>query len=123
MTVNAVRVPMIEILIQDFGTMTVSTSVVVNQAVTINAQSSMAANAVAVRQPQILIAETSGMSIAGVLKWATESDTPETWSSIPDQSEIWTAVSDASTSWAPQSDTPEPWTPISENSETWQIAA
>ena len=115
--------PMIQILIQDFGTMTVSTSVVVNQSVLIAAESSVSIVTNRVQRGLIAIECTSGMSVSATLKWTPESDTPETWTSIPDTSEVWTAVSDASTSWAAQSDTPETWTPISENSETWQIAA
>jgi len=123
MSVSAIRVPMIQILIEDFGTMTVSTSVIVNQAISISAESSMAAAAVRVQPGLILIASDSGMSVSAVLKWTTESDTPETWTSIPDTSEVWTAVSEASTGWTAEGDTSETWTPISENSETWQIAA
>lgn len=103
--------------------MTVSTSVIVNQAISISAESSMAAAAVRVQPGLILIASDSGMSVSAVLKWTTESDTPETWTSIPDTSEVWTAVSEASTGWTAEGDTSETWTPISENSETWQIAA
>ncbi|CAB5238781.1 hypothetical protein UFOVP751_23 [uncultured Caudovirales phage] len=123
MAINAVRVPLINIVIDAWAEMTVSTSVVVNQSVLIAAQSSVSIYATRVQFGLTAIAAASGMSVDAVLKWTPESDTPETWSSIPDTSEVWTAVSDASTSWDAQSDTPETWTPISENSETWQIAA
>jgi hypothetical protein len=123
MSVSAIRVPLIFIEIDAWADMTVSTSVIVNQAVTINASSSVSINGVRFAPTQISIASDSGMSVAAVLKWTPESDTPETWTSIPDTSEIWTAVSDASTNWSAQSDTDETWTPISDNSETWQIAA
>jgi hypothetical protein len=123
MTVSAIRVPLIFIEIDAWAEMTVSTSVVVNQAVTINAQSSVSVNAVRYQFPQVLFTADSIFTVSANLKWLPEPDTSETWTSIPDTSEVWTAVSDDATSWAAQSDTPETWTPISENSETWQIAA
>jgi hypothetical protein len=123
MSVSAIRVPLVFIEIDAWAEMTVSTSVIVNQAVTINAESSVSINAVRIPVAQILFAADSGFTVSAILKWSPEPDTSETWTSIPDQSEDWTAVSDNSTSWAAQSDTPESWTPISDNSETWQIAA
>ena len=123
MSVSAIRVPLVFIEIDAWAEMTVSTSVVVNQAITINAQSSVSVNAVRFPIAKILFAANSGFTVSAILKWSPEPDTSETWTSIPDQSEDWTAVSDNSTSWAAQSDTPESWTPISDNSETWQIAA
>jgi hypothetical protein len=83
--------------------MTVRTSVIVNQAVTINAESSLSINGVRLQSLAILLPCVSSMAVNGVLKWTPESDTSETWTSIPD--------------------TTESWSPIPENSETWQIAA
>jgi hypothetical protein len=103
MSVSAIRVPLIFIEIDAWAEMTVRTSVIVNQPVTINAQSAVSINGVRTQSTPILIESTSSMSVDAVLKWTPESD--------------------ASTSWDAQSDTPETWTPISDNSETWQIAA
>jgi hypothetical protein len=103
MSVVAVRVPLVQILIEDFATMTVATSVIVNQAVTINAQSGMSINAIRTQTSAINFTCQSSMTVAGNLKWVAESDTAETWTAISDNSET--------------------WSPIADNSETWQIAA
>jgi len=123
MSVSAIRVPVIFIEIDAWAEMTVSTSVIVNQAVTINAESSVSIETNKVSTALIAFFADSGFTVSANLKWLPEPDTSETWTSIPDTSEVWTAVSDNSTSWAAESDTPETWTPISDNSETWQIAA
>jgi hypothetical protein len=123
MSVAAIRVPLVSILIEAWADMTVSTSVIVNQAVTINAESAVFIYGAKVQRGALLFTSSSGMDVNGVLKWVPESDTSETWTSIPDTGEVWTAASDASTSWTAQGDTSESWTPISVNSETWQIAA
>jgi hypothetical protein len=123
MTVNAVRVPLIEILIEDFGVMTVSTSVIVNQAVLIAAVSSVEISAARVSDGVLLFAGESGMSVAGNLKWLPEGDTPETWDAIADTGESWTPVNDTAETWDAIADSSESWTPIADNSETWQIAA
>jgi hypothetical protein len=123
MSVNAVRVPLIEILIEDFGVMTVSTSVIVNQAVLIAAESSMSISAARVQFGLLLFAGVSGMAVAGNLKWLPEVDTPETWDAIADTDESWTPVGDTTETWDAIADTSESWTPIADNSETWQIAA
>jgi hypothetical protein len=123
MAVSAIRVPLIQILIENFATMTVSTSVIVNQAVLIQAQSAMAVNGVRRQSAAIVFAGVSGMTVAGNLKWVPEGDTPESWSAISDNAETWTPVSDTSETWDAIADTSETWTPIADNSETWQIAA
>jgi hypothetical protein len=123
MTVSAIRVPLIQILIQDFATMTVSTSVIVNQAVLIQAQSAMTANGVRRQSAAIVFAGVSGMTVDANLKWVPEGDTPESWNAIADTGETWTPVSDTSETWDAIADTSETWTPIADNSENWQIAA
>jgi hypothetical protein len=123
MTVSAIRVPLIQILIENFATMTVSTSVIVNQAVLIQAQSDMTVNGTRRQSIGLTFAGVSGMTVDANLKWVPEGDTPESWSAISDNSETWTPVSDTSETWDAIADTSETWTPIADNSETWQIAA
>ena len=123
MSVNGVRVPLIQILIEDFATMTVATSVIVNQAVLIAAQSGMSINGQRRQSTPINFTCQSSMTIAGNLKWVQESDTAETWNAISDNAETWTPITDTSETWAAISDNSESWTPIADNSETWQIAA
>jgi hypothetical protein len=123
MAVNAVRVPLIQILIEDFGQMTVSTSVIVNQSMLIEAASGMSVNGVRRQSFDVVMAALSSMAVDARLKWVAETDTSETWSAIGDTSESWTPISDTSEAWAEIEDTSESWTPISDNSETWQIAA
>jgi hypothetical protein len=103
MTISAIRVPLVQILIEDFATMTVDTSVIVNQAVLIEAESGMTISAIRKRSAAMVFAGVSSMTVAGNLKWLPVSDTAETWDAI--------------------ADTSENWTPIADNSETWQIAA
>ena len=95
--------PLIQILIEDFATMTVAANVVADRSVTITAQSGMSISTTRTQTSAINFTCQSSMTIAGNLKWVAESDTAETW----------TAISDSS----------ESWTPIADNSETWQIAA
>jgi hypothetical protein len=123
MTISAIRVPLIQILIQDFATMTVSTSVIVNQPVLIQAQSGMAINAIRRQKASIVFAGVSGMVVDARLRWMPEPDTSETWSAISDNSETWTPLNDTSETWTAISDTSETWSPIADNTETWQIAA
>jgi len=123
MAINAVRVPLIQILIEDFGVMTVSTSVVVNQSVTFAAESSVSVDAARVTDGVLLIAAESGMAVAGNLKWIAEGDTAESWSPIAENDEVWTPVNDTSETWDAIADSSESWTSIVDNSETWQIAA
>jgi hypothetical protein len=123
MTVSAIRVPLIQILIEDFADMTVSTSVIVNQPVLIQAQSAMSVNAIRRQQASIVFAGVSGMVIDARLQWMPEPDTPETWSAISDTGETWTPLNDTTETWDAIANTSENWTPIADNSETWQIAA
>jgi hypothetical protein len=123
MAVAAVRVPLIQILIEDFATMTVATSVIVNQSVTIAAESGMSINGQRRQSFAIDFACQSSMTIAGNLKWVAEGDTAETWNAISDNSETWTPITDTSETWTAISDSSESWTPIADNSESWQIAA
>jgi hypothetical protein len=123
MSVNGVRVPLIQILIEDFATMTVATSVIVNQSVLIAAESGMSVNGQRRQSTPINFTCQSSMTIAGNLKWVAESDTAETWNAISDNAETWTPITDTSETWAAISDNSESWTAIADNSETWQIAA
>jgi len=123
MSVVAVRVPLVQILIEDFATMTVATSVIVNQSVLIAAESGMSVNAVKTSNAAIDFSCQSSMTIAGNLKWVAESDTAETWDAISDNSETWTPITDTSETWAAIDDSSESWTAIADNSETWQLAA
>jgi hypothetical protein len=123
MTISAIRVPLIQILIEDFADMTVSTSVIVNQGVLIQAQSAMAINAIRRQSAAITFAGVSSMVVNARLRWMPESDTSETWSAISDTNETWTPLSDTSETWTAISDTSETWSPIADNTETWQIAA
>jgi hypothetical protein len=123
MSVNAVRVPLIQILIEDFAEMTVSTSVLVNQGVLIEAASGMSISANKLKFGVLTFAGVSNMVVAGNLKWLPEGDTPETWDAIADNSETWTPVNDTAETWNAIADNGESWTPIADNSETWQIAA
>jgi hypothetical protein len=123
MTISAIRVPLIQILIEDFATMTVSTSVIVNQPVLIQAQSGMAINAIRRQSGLIVFANVSGMVVDARLRWMPEPDTSETWSAISDTGETWTPLNDTSETWTAISDTSETWSPIADNTETWQIAA
>ena len=123
MAVAAVRVPLIQILIQDFATMTVATKVVLRASVVMAAQSAMSVSATRRQSFAINFACQSSMTIAGNLKWVAEGDTAETWNAISDNSETWTPITDTSETWAAISDSSESWTPIADNSESWQIAA
>ena len=123
MSVAAVRVPLIQILIEDFAVMTVGTSVIVSQAVTITAESGMSVNATRRQSTPINFTCQSSMTIAGNLKWVAESDTAETWNAISDNSETWTPITDTSETWNAIADSSETWSSIADNSETWQIAA
>jgi hypothetical protein len=123
MAVAAVRVPLIQILIEDFATMTVATSVIVNQSVLIQAQSGMSINATRRQSFAIDFTCQSSMTIAGNLKWVAEGDTAETWNAISDNAETWTPITDTSETWTAISDNSESWSPIADNSESWQIAA
>jgi hypothetical protein len=123
MSVAAIRVPLIQILIEDFATMTVATSVIVNQAVLIAAESGMTINGQRRQSTPINFTCQSSMTIAGNLKWVAESDTAETWNAISDNSETWTPITDTSETWNAIADSSETWSPIADNSETWQIAA
>jgi hypothetical protein len=123
MSVNGVRVPLVQILIEDFATMTVATSVIVNQSVLIAAESGMSVNGQRRQSTPINFTCQSSMTIAGNLKWVAESDTAETWNAISDNAETWTPITDTSETWAAISDNSESWTAIADNSETWQIAA
>jgi hypothetical protein len=123
MSVAAVRVPLVQILIEDFATMTVGTSVIVNQSVLIAAESGMSVNGARIQTSAINFTCQSSMTIAGNLKWVPESDTAETWDAISDNSETWTPITDTSETWDAIADSSETWTAIADNSETWQIAA
>jgi hypothetical protein len=123
MSVNGVRVPLVQILIEDFATMTVATSVIVNQSVLIAAESGMSVNGQRRQSTPITFACASSMSVDANLKWVPESDTAETWNAISDNSETWTPITDTTETWTAISDTSESWTAIADNSETWQIAA
>jgi hypothetical protein len=123
MSVNGVRLQLIRILIEDFATMTVATSVIVNQSVLIAAESGMSVNGQRRQSTPIDFTCQSSMTIAGNLKWVAESDTAETWNAISDNAETWTPITDTSETWAAISDNSESWTAIADNSETWQIAA
>jgi hypothetical protein len=123
MSVVAVRVPLIQILIEDFATMTVATSVIVNQSVLMAATSSVSINATRRQSAAINFTCQSSMTIAGNLKWVAESDTAETWNAISDNSETWTPITDTSETWDAIADSSETWSSIADNSETWQIAA
>ena len=123
MSVAAVRVPLVQILIEDFATMTVATSVIVNQSVLIAAESGMSVNAIRRSNAAINFTCQSSMTIAGNLKWVAESDTAETWNAISDNAETWTPITDTSETWTGIGDNSESWTPIADNSESWQIAA
>jgi hypothetical protein len=97
--------------------------VIVNQAVTIEASSSVVIDGARVQAGSFAFIDSSTVVINGVKKWENESDTPETWTAQQDTSEDWTAIGDSSVTWTDESDTPETWTPISANSKSWQIAA
>jgi len=113
----------VQILIEDFAEMTVSTSVIVNQAVLIEAESGMSISAIRKQSAAAVFAGVSSMAVAANLKWVPEGDTPETWVAIADTGETWTPVSDTTETWEAIGDTSETWTPIADNSENWQIAA
>ena len=115
--------PLVQILIEDFATMTVATSVIVNQSVAIAAESGMSVSAIRRQSLAIDFACQSSMTIAGNLKWVAESDTAETWNAISDNAETWTPITDTSETWTAISDNSESWSPIADNSESWQIAA
>jgi hypothetical protein len=123
MSVAAVRVPLIQILIEDFATMTVATKVVLRGSVLMAATSGMSVNGQRRQSTPINFTCQSSMTIAGNLKWVAESDTAETWNAISDNAETWTPITDTSETWAAISDNSESWTAIADNSETWQIAA
>jgi hypothetical protein len=123
MSVAAVRVPLIEILIEDFGVMTVATKVVLRGSVLMAATSSVSINAIRRQSFAINFTCQSSMTIAGNLKWVAESDTAETWNAISDNAETWTPITDTSETWNAIADSSETWTAIADNSETWQIAA
>jgi len=123
MSVAAVRVPLIQILIEDFGVMTVSTKVVLRGSVLMAAESGMSVNATRRQSSAINFTCQSSMTIAGNLKWIAESDTAETWNAISDNAETWTPITDTSETWDAIADSSETWSSIADNSETWQIAA
>jgi len=123
MAVSAIRVPLIQILIQDFAVMTVATKVVLRGSVLMAAQSEMTINGQRRQSTPINFTCQSSMTIAGNLKWVAEGDTAETWNAISDNSETWTPITDTSETWTAISDSSESWTPIADNSESWQIAA
>jgi len=123
MAINAVRVPLVQILIEDFGQMTVSTNIIGSSGATMAGQSSMEVAAIRRQSFALLLAAQSSMAVDAGLKWQAESDTSETWSAIGDTSETWTSISDTSETWSGIDDTSESWTPIADNTESWQIAA
>jgi len=123
MSVAAVRVPLIQILIEDFAVMTVATTVVLRGSVLMAAESGMTVNSTRTQTSAIDFTCQSSMTIAGNLKWVAESDTAETWDAISDNAETWTPITDTSETWAAIDDTSESWSPIADNSESWQIAA
>jgi len=123
MAVAAIRVPLIQILIEDFAVMTVATKVVLRGSVVMAATSSVSINATRRQSFAINFTCQSSMTIAGNLKWVAESDTAETWNAISDNSETWTPITDTSETWTAIGDSSESWTPIADNSESWQIAA
>jgi hypothetical protein len=123
MAVNAVRVPLIQILIEDFGQMTVSTAIIGSSGATMAGESGMAISAIRRQSFAVVMAAQSSMTVDGRLKWVQESDTSESWSAISDNSESWTPIDDTSETWSAISDDSESWSPIADNSETWQIAA
>jgi hypothetical protein len=123
MSVAAVRVPLVQILIEDFATMTVATRVVLRATVLMAAQSEMTVNSTRTQTSAIDFTCQSSMTIAGNLKWVPESDTAETWNAISDNAETWTPITDTSETWDAIADSSETWTAIADNSETWQIAA
>jgi hypothetical protein len=123
MSVAAIRVPLIQILIEDFATMTVATKVVLGASVVMTATSSVSINATRRQSAAINFICQSSMTIAGNLKWVPESDTAETWNAISDNAETWTPITDTSETWNAIADSSETWSPIADNSETWQIAA
>jgi hypothetical protein len=103
MTVSAIRVPLVQILIEDFATMTVETAIIGSIGFEVVAESGMTISAIRKRSAAVVFAGVSGMTVSARLKWVPESDTSETWDAIADTSET--------------------WTPIADNSENWQIAA
>ena len=123
MAVNAVRVPLIQILIEDFGVLTVTTNIIGTIGFEVQAQSTMAVSGVRRQKAAAVFAAQSSMSVNARLKWVAETDTSETWSAIGDTSESWAPISDTSETWSAIGDTSESWTPIADNSETWQLAA
>jgi hypothetical protein len=123
MSVAAIRVPLIQILIEDFATMTVATKVVLGASVVMAAQSEMTVNSTRTQTGAINFTCTSTMTVDGNLKWVPESDTAETWNAISDNAETWTPITDTSETWDAIADSSETWTAIADNSETWQIAA
>jgi hypothetical protein len=123
MSVAAIRVPLIQILIEDFGVMTVATKVVLRGSVLMAAESGMTINGQRRQSTPINFTCQSSMTIAGNLKWVAESDTAETWNAISDNSETWTPITDTSETWNAIADSSETWSPIADNSESWQIAA
>jgi hypothetical protein len=123
MSVAAIRVPLIQILIEDFGVMTVATKVVLRGSVVMAAESGMTINGQRRQSTPINFTCQSSMTIAGNLKWVQESDTAETWNAISDNAETWTPITDTSETWDAIADSSETWSPIADNSESWQIAA
>jgi hypothetical protein len=123
MTVSAVRVPLVQILIEDFATMTVGTAIIGSIGFEVVAESGMSISAIRKQSAAMVFAGVSSMVVAANLKWVPEGDTPETWEAIADTGETWTPVSDTTETWEAIGDTSETWTPIADNSENWQIAA
>jgi len=94
MTVSAVRVPLVQILIEDFATMTVETSIIGSIGVQVVAESGMSISATRRQRVAIVFAGVSDMAINARLKWMPEPDTAETWTAISDTSETWTPIAD-----------------------------
>ena len=123
MTVNGVRVALVSIVIDAWADMTVGTQVIVNQPVSIAAESSMTVAGFSILTAAVQFDAVAVMSINGIFKWTDEADTPKDWTAVADTPDDWTPVADSSGSWTPISDTSENWSNIADNSETWQIAA
>jgi hypothetical protein len=98
----------------------VGSNVVVNQAVTVLAESDINISARRIMSFDFGVVSDTLMTVNGIKKWQTEGDVSESWISVTDQATNWVAVSDVTDNWNDISNTPAVWTSVPDSSQSWQ---
>ena len=116
------RVAFVSAVVGSDTEISVSSNVIVNQALTLESTSTAFIDGRNIIDFAFAVVDAPTIVVDGNLKWISLSDTPESWSDIADTSESWTGIADTNESWSAIADGSTSWTPVSDNTEIWQQA-